>query len=95
MRKEEYPASGKCRSLSKCVDENNSKLPRFTIIFLKLATRLNTNLTIMFARLQIQYGAGNCKKGYYYTIRELLALKMKNYLCNRPYFGFVFSFQFI
>ena len=30
-----------------------------------LATRLNTNLAIMFARLQIQYGAGNCKKGYF------------------------------
>ena len=27
-------------------------------------TRVTGSLAIVFARLQIQYGAGNCKKGY-------------------------------
>ena len=44
--------------------KNERESPYSTVIPIKLTTQVNVNLAIMFAQLQIQYGAGNCKKGY-------------------------------
>ena len=43
--------------------DNNLETSKLTQISLRVATRVNLSLVVVFARLLFQYGAENCKKG--------------------------------
>ena len=48
-------------SIRKKNRRNTAERPKTS---LRVTTRVNLRLVIVFARLLFQYGAGNCKKGY-------------------------------